>query len=154
MATLGSILSTQEMGEGGGPTVWGDITGTLANQTDLQAALDAKAASAHDHTGTYEPADAAIQLHLASTSNPHGVTKAQVGLGSASDTADAGAITHTTISYTNSAGTAGKTATILSPSNSSLGMWECDPSRQSHSGHPMVRGRFTSWPIAPSFCCQ
>jgi len=89
MALLGSILSTQEMGAGGGPIAWGDVTGTLATQTDLQAALDAKAAGSHVHTGTYEPADAAIQSHLASTSNPHGVTKAQVGLGSASDTADA-----------------------------------------------------------------
>lgn len=28
---------------------WGDITGTLADQTDLQAALDAKAATSHSH---------------------------------------------------------------------------------------------------------
>lgn len=27
---------------GGGTVVWGSITGTLSNQTDLQAALDAK----------------------------------------------------------------------------------------------------------------
>ena len=73
----------------GGSPAWGDVSGTLTNQTDLQGALDAKAASGHSHGGTYEPADAAIQSHLASTSNPHGVTKAQVGLGSASDTADA-----------------------------------------------------------------
>jgi len=32
------------LGSGGsGPAAWGDITGTLANQTDLQGALDAKA---------------------------------------------------------------------------------------------------------------
>ena len=28
---------------GGGSTAWGDITGTLSNQTDLQSALDLKA---------------------------------------------------------------------------------------------------------------
>lgn len=31
---------------------WGSITGTLSSQTDLQAALDAKAASSHVHEGT------------------------------------------------------------------------------------------------------
>jgi hypothetical protein len=34
---------------GGGTTAWGDITGTLSGQTDLQAALDAKAAASHSH---------------------------------------------------------------------------------------------------------
>lgn len=29
---------------------WGDVTGTLANQTDLQAELDAKADTSHSHT--------------------------------------------------------------------------------------------------------
>ena len=37
----------------------------------------------------YEPKSANIQSHIASTSNPHLVTKAQVGLGSADNTADA-----------------------------------------------------------------
>jgi hypothetical protein len=40
-------------GGGGGPggsTDWGDIGGTLADQTDLQTALDGKAASSHTHT--------------------------------------------------------------------------------------------------------
>lgn len=39
-----------ESGGGGGSGVWGAITGTLSDQTDLQAALDAKAASSHTHT--------------------------------------------------------------------------------------------------------
>ena len=34
---------------GGGSVSWGGITGTLASQTDLQSALDAKAASSHNH---------------------------------------------------------------------------------------------------------
>lgn len=33
----------------GGSATWGTITGTLSNQTDLQAALDAKAAVSHTH---------------------------------------------------------------------------------------------------------
>src|SRR5688572_24298557 len=36
-------------GEGGAAT-WGTITGTLSAQTDLQSALDAKAATSHTHT--------------------------------------------------------------------------------------------------------
>lgn len=31
---------------------WGDVTGTLADQTDLQAALDSKAASSHAHAAS------------------------------------------------------------------------------------------------------
>jgi hypothetical protein len=40
--------STVGSGEGGGGS-WGDITGTLANQTDLQSALDAKSSTGHGH---------------------------------------------------------------------------------------------------------
>jgi hypothetical protein len=34
---------------------WGSIVGTLANQADLQGALDAKAASGHNHNSVYSP---------------------------------------------------------------------------------------------------
>lgn len=37
-------------GPPGGGAEWGDITGTLSAQTDLQTALDGKAASSHTHT--------------------------------------------------------------------------------------------------------
>ena len=40
-------------GGGGGGADWGDIGGTLSDQTDLQAALDGKAALGHDHDGRY-----------------------------------------------------------------------------------------------------
>lgn len=40
----------------GGEAVWGGITGTLSTQTDLQSALDGKAATGHTHTGVYAPA--------------------------------------------------------------------------------------------------
>ena len=36
-------------GGGGGSSAWGSITGTLSAQTDLQAALNAKAATTHSH---------------------------------------------------------------------------------------------------------
>jgi len=54
---------------GGGSAVWGVIAGTLSNQVDLQSSLDGK-----------EPADPEIQTHLATTGNPHGTTKADIGL--------------------------------------------------------------------------
>lgn len=44
----------------GASATWGNITGTLSNQTDLQTALDGKAATTHNHSGVYEPADATI----------------------------------------------------------------------------------------------
>ena len=40
-------------GSPGGPVNWGSISGTLANQLDLQGALDGKAATSHTHS----PAD-------------------------------------------------------------------------------------------------
>lgn len=39
----------------------------------------------HDHSGVYEPANSNIQSHISSTSNPHSVTKAQVGLSNVDD---------------------------------------------------------------------
>lgn len=52
--------------------------------------LAGKSSSAHNHTGTYEPANPNIQAHIPSTSNPHSVTKSQVGLGNVDNTSDAG----------------------------------------------------------------
>lgn len=42
--------STVWQGGGSGTPSWGSIVGTLSSQTDLQAALNAKAASSHTHT--------------------------------------------------------------------------------------------------------
>lgn len=68
-----------KIGTSASAPAWGDIVGTLANQTDLNSALAGKADTGHNHTGTYEPANANIQSHIGSTSNPHSVTAAQVG---------------------------------------------------------------------------
>jgi len=55
---------------------WGEITGTLSAQTDLQSALDAKADAAD------------LTAHTSDTNNPHLVTAVQVGLGNVDNTAD------------------------------------------------------------------
>lgn len=44
----------------------------------LQVGGTSVSLSGHTHTGTYEPADANIQSHLSSTSNPHSTTADQV----------------------------------------------------------------------------
>lgn len=49
---------------GGGGGTWGSITGTLSAQTDLQSALDAKAASSHTHV---EQDVAGARYHEAAT---------------------------------------------------------------------------------------
>lgn len=46
---------------------------------------NAKAEASHNHDGIYEFANSNIQSHINSTSNPHVVTKSQVGLGSVSN---------------------------------------------------------------------
>lgn len=56
--TLGVIAGS---GSGSGGLSWGLITGTLSSQTDLQAALNAKASTSHGHTF----ADVAGNLTLA-----------------------------------------------------------------------------------------
>lgn len=59
----GADYATQwvdQTGPGGGGGSWGSITGTLSAQTDLQAALDGKSATSHNHDGIYvKPADLA-----------------------------------------------------------------------------------------------
>lgn len=71
----GSWTETAVGGSGGGGASWGGITGTLANQTDLQSALDAKSGTAHTHTGVYEPANANIQAHVVSAHAPSNAQK-------------------------------------------------------------------------------
>jgi len=68
----------------GGAAAWGDITGQLSGQTDLQAALDAKAASSHNHDAAYEAKNANIQAHVVSAHAPStaqknsDITKAEI----------------------------------------------------------------------------
>lgn len=57
VAAIDSELGGSTWQSGGGSSAWGGITGTLSDQTDLQAALDGKSASSHNHDGTYAPDD-------------------------------------------------------------------------------------------------
>jgi hypothetical protein len=102
-STWGSPFFTMSMSGG----TWGSITGTLSAQTDLQSALNAKAATSHTHVmadvtdagnaatknvgttaGTVAAGDDSrfsttagdISTHIADTANPHAVTKTHVGL--------------------------------------------------------------------------
>ncbi|MFA9227987.1 MAG: capsid cement protein [Agathobacter rectalis] len=83
----------------GESTVWGNIPGTLSDQADLQAALDAKSNTGHTHDDRYyteTEIDTALALkanasslsaHIADTANPHAVTKTQIGLSNVTNVA-------------------------------------------------------------------
>ncbi len=47
--------------------------------SQVDTALSGKSDTSHNHAGTYEPANANLQAHVASTANPHTVTASQVG---------------------------------------------------------------------------
>lgn len=98
-------------GEGGGVSSWDDLTDKptvfppsahdheIADVTGLSDELDGKASASHTHaqsditgltTALSGKADATtVSGHISNTSNPHGVTKAQVGLGNVSNLAPA-----------------------------------------------------------------
>ena len=62
------------LGTTGTKLAWGTITGEISAQADLQSALSAQTSALNTHTGN--------------KSNPHSVTKAQVGLGNCDNTSD------------------------------------------------------------------
>lgn len=97
LTTDGSVTSWSTVSAS---VAWGDVTGTLSNQTDLQSALNAKAASSHSHiiadtTGLQTALDAKLATGLAvllagSYADPSWITslaKSKVGLGSVENTA-------------------------------------------------------------------
>lgn len=59
------------------------------SSSKITAELALKSNTTHTHTGVYEPANANIQSHISNTLNPHGTTKAQVGLSNVDNTSDA-----------------------------------------------------------------
>ena len=66
-------FALEELPAGLGAPEWGDIVGTLASQTDLQTALDAKAATSHGHsTSDVTGLDAAL-AGKANTSHGHAI---------------------------------------------------------------------------------
>lgn len=81
---VATVQGAQPSGNGTGPAgeaTWGYIIGSIDNQADLIARLDAKV-----DTVTYQ---AVVPPHIANTNNPHQVTKAQVGLDQVDNTSDA-----------------------------------------------------------------
>ena len=76
VAKVNATEDAIEFGEASGGGAWGEITGTLSNQTDLQSALDDKASTI------------SVTDHTENTLNPHSVTAAQVGLPNVDNTAD------------------------------------------------------------------
>jgi len=88
---------------------WGNISGNITNQTDLQNELDGKkddftektafnkdfgttsntvSMGNHNHDTVYEPVNSNIQSHISNQTNPHVVTKSQIGLGAVNNTSD------------------------------------------------------------------
>ena len=51
-----------------GSTTWGDIGGTLSNQTDLNDALAGKSATTHSHSSTYQALDTQLTALAGTTS--------------------------------------------------------------------------------------
>lgn len=69
------------LGTTGTKLAWGTITGEISAQADLQSALNAQTSALSAQTS-------ALNTHTGNKSNPHGVTKAQVGLGNCDNTSD------------------------------------------------------------------
>lgn len=69
---IGGVVTALAGGAGG--AAWGGITGTLSSQTDLQAALDGKAATGHNHSGVYQPADSDLTAIAALATTAFGRT--------------------------------------------------------------------------------
>lgn len=60
---------------------------TLSANGDVGTTAGTLAIGDHTHSGVYEPANANIQTHISSVSNPHGVDKADVSLGNVTNDA-------------------------------------------------------------------
>jgi hypothetical protein len=66
------------------------ISSTLAwSSTKISNELALKSDTTHNHATAYEPLNANIQSHIIATTNPHSVTKTQVGLGNVDNTSNA-----------------------------------------------------------------
>jgi hypothetical protein len=80
-------------GSSAGGAAWGQIAGTLSAQTDLQGALNAKAASSHTHAACDISGSAVIttdpRLSDARTPLTHSHTKSEAGLANVDNTSDA-----------------------------------------------------------------
>ena len=67
---------------------------TLSGSNTGDQDLSGYSLTSHNHTGTYEPANANIQSHISSTSNPHNTTASQVGAYTTTEATDRFKIYH------------------------------------------------------------
>jgi len=75
---------------GGGTTTWGDVVGTLSNQTDLQAALDAKAVSGHVHSTNNITSGTFIDARIAESNITQHEAALSIGIDQLTATASTG----------------------------------------------------------------
>lgn len=81
--------ATSDLTNDSGFITTSDVTyETLNSNGDVGTGSTQVSRGNHTHTGVYEPANANIQSHISSTSNPHSVTKSQVNLGNVDNTSD------------------------------------------------------------------
>jgi hypothetical protein len=71
-------------------TALNELDSEKADAATTTTALAGKAATTHNHDLTYEAKNANIQTHIATTGNPHGLTKTDLSLGNVENTTDAG----------------------------------------------------------------
>lgn len=134
LTTNGSVLSFATVS--GGSAVWGDITGTLSNQTDLQSALNAKQNSLSIGTLGGSPngsglslSGSALTLQPADATNPGALTPSPQTIGGAKTFV--GAITASNLSGTNTGNVTLGTANGLSLASQALSLQAAD---STHTG--------------------
>lgn len=82
---LNRVTNIQNVAKPGGITK--EVSISLVQSLHSSNYTTYAATAGHNHSGVYEPANANIQSHISSTSNPHSVTKSQVGLSAVENTA-------------------------------------------------------------------
>lgn len=96
----------------GGAAVWGGIGGTLSAQTDLQAALDAKSATSHTHTGVYQPIATVLTNTTASFTTAQETKLAGIAIGATANSSDPVLLARANHTGTQAAGTITGLATV------------------------------------------
>lgn len=89
--TDGNAFYSATGGVGGGGVAWGGVTGTLSDQTDLQAALDAKSDTTHNHDAAYSALGHNHDLAYAALGHNHDASYDAIGAATAAVSAHAGA---------------------------------------------------------------
>ena len=84
-----TVLSSSKLTTARDISLTGDVTGSVEFDGSANVNIATTVAGySHDHDSDYEAKNPNIQAHIGSTTNPHSVTQAQIGLGSVDNTAD------------------------------------------------------------------